>query len=144
MSMKYSTDTIGNRNRDFSSCSAVPQPTAPSRAPNRTLNWFHNFLNISWIAYTNYDDIRRGYLRSSGTLRSVWWWFSIDVLGRPIGSHVQGLRIPSCPSSTSWLLRMYRWVVPKRRYENTTARCVISQKKAELIYFAAKAWDLTY
>ena len=30
--MKYSNDTIGNRTRDFPACSAVPQPTAPSRA----------------------------------------------------------------------------------------------------------------
>jgi len=94
------------------------------RAPIRTLNWLHNYLNISWIAYTNYDDIGR-YLCSSVTLRSVWWWFPIDVLGRPIGSHVQGSRIPSCPSHISWLLRVYQSVVPKRRYEITTPRCVI-------------------
>ena len=31
MSMKNSSDTIGNRNRDLSSCSAVPQPTALQR-----------------------------------------------------------------------------------------------------------------
>jgi len=30
--MKYSNDTIGNRTRDLSACSAVPQPTAPLRA----------------------------------------------------------------------------------------------------------------
>jgi len=33
MSMKNSNDTIGNRTRDFPGCSAVPQPTAPPRAP---------------------------------------------------------------------------------------------------------------
>ena len=32
-SMKNSSDTIGNRNRDLPACSAVPQPTAPPRAP---------------------------------------------------------------------------------------------------------------
>ena len=31
--MKNSNDTIGNRTRDLPACSAVPQPTAPSRAP---------------------------------------------------------------------------------------------------------------
>ena len=31
--MKNSNDTIGNRTRDLSACSAVPQPTAPPRAP---------------------------------------------------------------------------------------------------------------
>ena len=32
MSMKNSNDTIGNRTRDISACSAGPQPTAPPRA----------------------------------------------------------------------------------------------------------------
>jgi len=31
--MKNSSDTIGNRTRDLPACSAVPQPTAPPRAP---------------------------------------------------------------------------------------------------------------
>jgi hypothetical protein len=29
MSMKNSSDTIGNRSRDLPACNAVPQPTAP-------------------------------------------------------------------------------------------------------------------
>ena len=33
MSMKNSNDTIGNRTRDLPACSAVPQSTAPRRAP---------------------------------------------------------------------------------------------------------------
>ena len=36
MSMKNSSVTIGNRNRDLQASSAVPQPTAPLRTPNRT------------------------------------------------------------------------------------------------------------
>ena len=32
--MKNSSDTIGNRTRDLPACSAVPQPTAPPRAPS--------------------------------------------------------------------------------------------------------------
>jgi len=31
--MKKSNETIGNRTRDLPACSAVPQPTAPPRAP---------------------------------------------------------------------------------------------------------------
>ena len=31
--MKNSSDTIGNRTRDLPACSAVPQSTAPPRAP---------------------------------------------------------------------------------------------------------------
>jgi hypothetical protein len=34
MSMKNSNDTIGNQTRDLPACSAVPQPTAPLRAPS--------------------------------------------------------------------------------------------------------------
>jgi hypothetical protein len=33
MSMKNSSDIIGNRTRDFPTCSAVPQPTALPRVP---------------------------------------------------------------------------------------------------------------
>jgi hypothetical protein len=33
MSMKNSSDTIGNRTRDLPACSKVPQLTAPPRAP---------------------------------------------------------------------------------------------------------------
>jgi hypothetical protein len=33
MTMKISIDTIGNRTCDLPACSAVPQPTAPPRAP---------------------------------------------------------------------------------------------------------------
>jgi hypothetical protein len=40
MSKKNSGDTIGNRTSELLACSAVPQPTAPPRAPtyNRVLN----------------------------------------------------------------------------------------------------------
>jgi hypothetical protein len=33
MSMKNTSDTIGNRTRNLQACSTVPQPTAPPRAP---------------------------------------------------------------------------------------------------------------
>jgi len=46
MSMKNSSDTIGNRNRNLPACSTVPQPTAPPRAPQRgvscTINTEHS------------------------------------------------------------------------------------------------------
>jgi len=35
--MKNSNDTIGNRTRDLPVCSAVPQPTAPPRAPGNKM-----------------------------------------------------------------------------------------------------------
>jgi hypothetical protein len=36
MSMKNSNDTPGNRTRELPTCSAVPQPTLPPRAPRFT------------------------------------------------------------------------------------------------------------
>jgi hypothetical protein len=40
MSKKDFNDTIGNRTRDVSACIAVPQPTAPPRAPETvTILW---------------------------------------------------------------------------------------------------------
>jgi len=43
--MKKSSDTIGNRTRDLPACSAVPQPTAPPRAPI-TSQYLFKLLNI--------------------------------------------------------------------------------------------------
>jgi hypothetical protein len=36
MSMKNTSDTIGNRTRDFPACNAMPQPTALPRAPSKS------------------------------------------------------------------------------------------------------------
>ena len=44
MSLKNSNDTIGNRTRDLPTCSAVPQPTAPTRAPIAKVAQSKNFL----------------------------------------------------------------------------------------------------
>jgi hypothetical protein len=40
--MKNSNDTIGNRTRDLPDCRTVPQPTAPSRTPNKQLHKMYN------------------------------------------------------------------------------------------------------
>jgi hypothetical protein len=40
MSIKNFNDSIGNRKRDVPVCSAVPQPTAPPRAPYTYICWF--------------------------------------------------------------------------------------------------------
>jgi len=42
--MKNSSDTIGNQTRDLPTCSAVPQPTTPPRAP---INSKHCTINHS-------------------------------------------------------------------------------------------------
>jgi hypothetical protein len=54
ISMKNSSDTIGNQTRDLPTCSAVPQPNALPRAPNMYVYFFvftnkwtlHSFIRI--------------------------------------------------------------------------------------------------
>ena len=72
--MKNSSDTIGNRTRDVPACSAVPQPTAPPRAPKRYINedkivpntdnfmifailYFYNFTLVTDITVQNNNEI---------------------------------------------------------------------------------------
>ena len=42
MSVKNSSDAIGNRTRDLPTCSAVLQPTAPPRAPYTTVRYINS------------------------------------------------------------------------------------------------------
>jgi len=51
MSMKNSNDTIGNRTRDLPACSAVPQPTAPQRAP------FSVSMLLFYVRESKYDKV---------------------------------------------------------------------------------------
>jgi hypothetical protein len=44
MSMKISSDAIGNRRRDLPACSAVPQPTA---LPRPTIQWVPGLFHRS-------------------------------------------------------------------------------------------------
>ena len=48
MSMKNSNKTIGNQTRDLPACSAVPQTTAPPRAPK--VNVKVKIINFSLFA----------------------------------------------------------------------------------------------
>jgi len=45
--MRNSSDTIGNRTRDLPTCSAVPQPIAPPRAPR----WSVVMIQIFGLGY---------------------------------------------------------------------------------------------
>jgi hypothetical protein len=49
MSMKNFNDSIGNRNRDLPSCSAVPQPTALARAPYSYITGLNFLLLVPMI-----------------------------------------------------------------------------------------------
>ena len=68
MSMKNSNDTIGNRTRDLPDCSAVPQPTAPSRAPveSKQLLLLFSILNV--------EGLRDIFIRLKGA--RIWCMFS--------------------------------------------------------------------
>jgi len=48
MKKKKSNDTIGNRTRDLPVCSAVPQPTALQRAPDKK-NLRQLFISLAFI-----------------------------------------------------------------------------------------------
>ena len=50
MSMKNSSDTIGNRTRDLPTCSIVPQPTVPPRAPAK----FWDSLQFAHVFFLQY------------------------------------------------------------------------------------------
>jgi len=61
MSMKISNDIIGNRTRDLPACSAVPQPTASPRSPNKLTYNVENYtcvlLNTSQNIYFFFVDV---------------------------------------------------------------------------------------
>ena len=55
--MKNFNDTIGNRTRDHPACSAVPQPTAPPRAPvfladDLIILWLFTHSSYVWLLRT--------------------------------------------------------------------------------------------
>jgi hypothetical protein len=51
MPMKNSNDTIGNRTRDHTACSAVSQPTAPPRKPIYTCTTKKKLITFSIICW---------------------------------------------------------------------------------------------
>ena len=52
--MKNSNDNTGNRTRDLLACSAVPQPIAPPRAPNKNFLFLnHKFLQLFAVQLTH-------------------------------------------------------------------------------------------
>jgi hypothetical protein len=59
MSMKKSSDTIGNRTHAFPTCSAVPQPTAPPCAPNRNSTTHKHKNEYAEKNLNNFQDFAR-------------------------------------------------------------------------------------
>ena len=77
MSMKNSSDTIGNRTRDLPACSAVPQPTALPRAPIYIYIYIlkpaQELRLILFLCYDFLADIIRARFLSPPTgLQALW------------------------------------------------------------------------
>jgi hypothetical protein len=86
MSMKNPNDTIGNRTRDLPACSAVPQPTAPSRTPLLMVAFLNSCLQTQYgdsanIFVVNYTSAMYSYLELQ-----VFWL--IDILREGLCSSV--------------------------------------------------------
>ena len=59
--MKNSNDTIGNRTRDLTVCSAVPQPTALPRAPSKENGLDVNADNAKCLVMSRDQNARRSH-----------------------------------------------------------------------------------
>ena len=107
MSMKNSTDTIGNRTRDLPACSAVPQPSAPPRALQQAYKQL--FINA------NTDTVM-----SSASTVHLNGGCSLDVLNSQKHSFAyennEGQRI-SCSAMQTNSLRLpqFRYPCPRPR-----------------------------
>ena len=82
---------------------------------------------------------------SSHTIYKMQWGWEVLALfwvvtQRVVAISYRRFRITN-RSQLQWSWRWDRQVVPKRRYEIATARCVTTQKRAAVIYFAAEAWN---
>ena len=100
MWMKNSSDTIGNRTRDLAACSAVTQPTAPTRAPV----WWHHVCRpmtphvlsddttcaVRWHHMSRLMTLR---VPSDDTTCPLWW----HHVCRPMTPHV--LSDDKCPGT---------------------------------------------
>ena len=72
MSMKNSNETIENQTRDLPACSAVPQPTAPPRAP----------INVKYCLEICIEDLRKAQIylnKLSPNLNPKKMWIRISL-----------------------------------------------------------------
>jgi len=95
LSMKNSDDTIGNRTRSLSDCSALSQPTAQKRSlvnsiscEFRNKHWNANHLNnfFNCLSDCRLAPRYEWDILSSGTLRRVYWYLVTDVSEQRIGT----------------------------------------------------------
>ena len=103
VSMKNSSDSIGNRTRDLPTCSAVPQPTAPPRATNCSI-YLHLFQSpwrwrrhIPPSTSKYYDPL--SFTQRPETLSSIFITKIHIPSQRPLLDNTQYTRQPSMPHS---------------------------------------------
>jgi len=73
--MKNSNNTIGNRTRDLSACSAVPQLTAPPRSPQTILAI--SLIMFSLLYTAGHSDRS---VRGLGLLPLAFWGSGFELL----------------------------------------------------------------
>ena len=76
--MKNSSDTLGNRIRDLPACSAVPQPTAPPRAPTDA------YMPQYFVVFSFFCFLFRYFLINAlrNNVNSCWKWKAYFVTVR--------------------------------------------------------------
>jgi hypothetical protein len=99
ISMKNSSDTIRNRTRDLPACSAVPQPTAPPRAPltkrlqpNDNMEHNNNCNNTAILVNCTMTNKR------TINLQNIILPLHVSTLL----CHPQGICMPSYTNCSSW------------------------------------------
>ena len=90
--MKNSNDTIGNRTPDLPDCSAVPQPTAPPRAPlyssQRALNFPGRYYGIIYHSDSVYTHEMQAILKTSDYRTSVVPFFVPILMKRACNAYL--------------------------------------------------------
>ena len=84
MSMKKSSDTIGNRTHNLPARSAVPQPTEPPRAPLRLI--YTDIIKHAYIRCRTFtdNDARKIWSSWGSTYCICLTWCIICTLGRAV------------------------------------------------------------
>jgi len=138
--MKNSNDTIGNRTRDLPACSAVPQPTAPPRAPlEGPVFYLFPFACVGtrWRSW-----LRQSYMPEVRGFDSRWvsLKFFIDLL-LPVAGRTMAL-------GSTQPLRI-SWDKDGRRIELTTlspsrADCLNNSGSINLLELSGPVYGLLY
>ena len=101
MSIKNSNATIGNRTRDLPACRAVPQPTAPPRAPH-TIIPLNNYLHPHfYFTFALNFHLHKDSARVKLIILSLQFWVAMFVTTQlqkhffKMPAHLLSISIPS-------------------------------------------------